>query len=325
MKRLYVIGNGFDIAHNLKTGYWDFRIFLEKNYYDFLNSFEKMYGIETMDPSEYRYSESAQKRWNDNVYDELWSEFENNLGHPDIDEMLEGSKVIVEDLRLDGGNIGIVDTMNQYWKNQYGFIEKLKTYLKEWIETIDTNHIKPIRKSLVKANSDMYLSFNYTDTLERVYRINRVMHIHGGVKKAEYMEPIIGHCNQDEITKCRKCAEKAEEQFEEGETSIQNAVANYLEEVYKDTNYFININIDFFNQLKDIDTVIIIGWSAGKADLPYLKVIKEYIAPNAKWQVYWYDKRSLDAIQSAFRELGIDKYFEVKYYQSDDFWKDTYD
>ncbi|MEZ5451194.1 MAG: AbiH family protein, partial [Thiothrix sp.] len=42
---LYIIGNGFDIAHNLPTKYWDFRNFLDQVYPEFLNQFEEAYDI----------------------------------------------------------------------------------------------------------------------------------------------------------------------------------------------------------------------------------------------------------------------------------------
>ena len=45
MSTLFVIGNGFDRAHGLKTSYWDFRKYLEKYAEYFLVQMEKMYSI----------------------------------------------------------------------------------------------------------------------------------------------------------------------------------------------------------------------------------------------------------------------------------------
>ena len=39
MKILYVIGNGFDIAHGLDTSYWNFREYLDDIYPEFLQEF----------------------------------------------------------------------------------------------------------------------------------------------------------------------------------------------------------------------------------------------------------------------------------------------
>ena len=38
--KLFIIGNGFDIAHNLNTSYGDFRDYLEKENWEFLSSLE---------------------------------------------------------------------------------------------------------------------------------------------------------------------------------------------------------------------------------------------------------------------------------------------
>ena len=61
MKTLYIIGNGFDIAHGIHTPYAAFRDFLEKNYPNFLSDFEFIYDIVPLDSSDWRYTEEAQK------------------------------------------------------------------------------------------------------------------------------------------------------------------------------------------------------------------------------------------------------------------------
>lgn len=49
MKTLYIIGNGFDIAHNLPTSYWHFREYLEDMHQDFLADFEYLYNIDEIE------------------------------------------------------------------------------------------------------------------------------------------------------------------------------------------------------------------------------------------------------------------------------------
>lgn len=43
MSALYVIGNGFDSAHNLKTSYWFFREYLKKYAENFYIRLEENY------------------------------------------------------------------------------------------------------------------------------------------------------------------------------------------------------------------------------------------------------------------------------------------
>ena len=60
-RTLYVFGNGFDIAHGIKTPYSAFREFLEKEHEEFLTTFEAMYSIQPLDDTEPWYTEEAQK------------------------------------------------------------------------------------------------------------------------------------------------------------------------------------------------------------------------------------------------------------------------
>lgn len=49
LQTLYIFGNGFDIAHGIKTLYAAFREFLKENHESFLTTFESMYNIQPLD------------------------------------------------------------------------------------------------------------------------------------------------------------------------------------------------------------------------------------------------------------------------------------
>ena len=74
--KLFIIGNGFDIGHNLPTRYWDFRNYLEIHYPDFLYDFEQHYHIYPSMPEE-RKAEL------------LWNELETNLANIDEDVIID--------------------------------------------------------------------------------------------------------------------------------------------------------------------------------------------------------------------------------------------
>lgn len=67
-KTLYIIGNGFDLFHGVKSLYRDFRIFLDQNNQQVLLSIEKYF----------------QK-------DELWSNFEAALANLDTEKLKDGN------------------------------------------------------------------------------------------------------------------------------------------------------------------------------------------------------------------------------------------
>lgn len=319
MNILYIIGNGFDIAHKVDTRYWNFRTFLEENHWEFLQRFESLYHIQPLDPSEYGYSQEAQERWNNRVNKDLWSEFERFMATPDIQSMLDYSESVVGNLGLESGNYGIRDTMDAHWRQEFGFIRELQQYVKEWIEQIDLSGVTPRKKALIENDSDYFFNFNYTRVLEDVYRAEQVLHIHGSVGSDADYDPIMGHCNSQEIENRRHLSYDADEAFDEGEASIQEAVANYLREIYKDTDHYISLNRYFFARLRNTNHVVIIGWSAGEVDLPYLQVIKNSVQTDARWTVYYYDQAAYNSLSKALTECGIPG-DNIDYDQSDNFW-----
>ena len=68
--KLFIIGNGFDIAHDMPTGFAShFRCFADKREY---NNFWELYQSKE---------------------DDIWSDFENSLAHPDynnLEQIFEG-------------------------------------------------------------------------------------------------------------------------------------------------------------------------------------------------------------------------------------------
>lgn len=112
ISRLYIIGNGFDVAHGLNTSYWKFREFLENEAPYFLNAFEALYNIHPLDDTEPWYTEATQERWNKEVNHDLWSEFERAMGKPNATEMIEQAEAVTEGMP----SVNIRAHMDVYWK-----------------------------------------------------------------------------------------------------------------------------------------------------------------------------------------------------------------
>lgn len=93
----------------------------------------------------------------------------------------------------------------------------------------------------------------------------------------------------------------------------------FLEPINKDTDEIIKNNQSFFAQLSEIDSITIVGWSAGSVDIPYLKKVSESVKSEAIWHVYWHDKKAEDMLKNAFDEVGIA--LEYRDFKSDTkFW-----
>lgn len=150
---LYIIGNGFDLKHNLPTRYSDFAFFCQKNNPELFDKINNLY------PKL--------------IINGLWSDFENALEFPD-NKKLEQRKKNKEEIEKQNGqekdySIGVepVDLTDVY---------------NDWARTLNSIiQLLTIEKRYDLNSEDYFISFNYTDVLEHVYGIDasKVLHIHG--------------------------------------------------------------------------------------------------------------------------------------------------
>ena len=77
------------------------------------------------------------------------------------------------------------------------------------------------------------------------------------------------------IDKNRAKATKYFEDSIEWACSIHNAIANFVESLYKDTDLIISRNEQFFSNLSVVDQIVTLGLSFGDVDVPYLERIRQ--------------------------------------------------
>jgi Bacteriophage abortive infection AbiH len=286
---LFIIGNGFDLAHGLPTRYWDFRMFLKERYCIFLKDFEEKYYLRSGELKEL-----------------LWNDFEFNLANLQEDMLFE-QMYQSTDLGLDSGNVGIEDTLRYYFRDEFKYIEKLTAYLKDWIEEVnqELDGLNKKTSFIQESNQDIFINFNYTTTLENVYDIPRrnVLHIHGVVDSE--VDLVLGHSNSDRITYFFEKYREFQNQFDEQSAPIYNALAEYCSKTYKDVNKYIHqlfsLNFD------SIEKVMIIGHSLSTVDLPYFKEIKESIGEEVEWNIYYYCENDIDILREQIKEIGVNE------------------
>lgn len=282
MGKLYIIGNGFDIAHEIKSSYWNFRRFMETSwvYDDLVYMLEDFY---------------------DDTEVDLWSEFERALGLISGENIYKTTKADVDkDDEIEREFRQHQDLM--HW-NTSSIRENLADAFSKWTAQISLNGVEPIYNL---APNSLFLTFNYTETLEKVYGKpdNDVLHIHGGQKN-----PVFGHGKE----KYDNPWPPEQEAFVITDEAVDYA-KDLFKEFVKPVDDIIRQHEGYFNSLKgNIDEVIIIGHSLGDVDLPYLKKIQDVAAP-AKWTDYFHrEKRyatkqsQADEIHDTLSSLGIAK------------------
>lgn len=102
--------------------------------------------------------------------------------------------------------------------------------------------------------------------------------------------------------------------------SIYNAVANYYERTFKNTNECMAFRGNFFRQLTEVNNVEIIGHSFGEVDMPYFIYLKYCISKNAKWKFYYHSLEDYNAAEEAVKELELD-IGDYEILPSDCFWQ----
>lgn len=272
--KLYIIGNGFDLAHGIPSSYSDFMKFVgkkDRRLDDYLNSYY---------PAE-----------------DLWKNFEYALGNISSNQIVkvEEAEFIPSKEDFDEKNLhAISDTIT--YKTRYINGNLLSVFV-EWLESINTS--SAVRKnSLALSSNDLYFSFNYTDTLEKVYGIpyTQIKHIHGTTDN-----PIYGHTSGQ----CKVYAP------EEDCWSITDEADDMVKELFhktrKPVDEIIKREKAYFQTLASVDEVYVMGHSLNDIDVPYYEEIIRSISSDAKWIVYYHDDKDKEEFRDKLSSLGVAK------------------
>lgn len=283
---LYIIGNGFDLHHNLKTQYSDFKDYLQ-------NANTSL---------EYLLDTSFSK--------DLWSDFENHLSTLDIKEICSDNEDLLPDeySDRDGDKYTFPDKMMLIKKD---LTTGLKNALRDWI--LDLKYPSNVNDLLLDLNKEArFLSFNYSNTLESLYNVKnkQITYVHNKARsekhsfrpdEVDYLKDdsdiIIGHAikyPKVSVPHPNSRGIKTHYAYEEG----IDALKSYFQLSFKNTNQIISDNSDFFNSLSKVDKIIIIGHSLSDIDIPYFKTISEKAINVKKWMITYYDEDNLTNIKN---------------------------
>lgn len=163
---LYILGNGFDVHHGLATRFRDYKDYLEENAGHLARDYERFaYFLEGEDTP-----------------DDRWTSIEETM-RLDYEELLFQC--------MDGLMPNMMDD-NPGWDdpgievdNQTSFIfDFTGEQFARWLTTIDTSAAS---RDVHFSSDPVFITFNYTDTLERVYGFdeNHILHIHGCINKID--------------------------------------------------------------------------------------------------------------------------------------------
>ena len=327
-----IIGNGFDIDHNLPTKYKDFLCFIEevnvvKGMSD--NKIKKIYlddsDLKTYIKQLFLASEKTQVKnevislleanmWIDyflrvkEEFGDNWIDFESEISQV-VQELENVKDYVAGEMKKGTTNINVPDymkrkldkisfdavaiykdgrykTINEYiskWVNDLnGMIRLLEIYLCDYVQNIKIEYYSP---DIFELNPDRIISFNYTDTYEKMYSnkrsVIRYNYIHG---KAS-IEHTVETCNMvlgiDEyLDESRKNKKTEFIQFKK-----------YYQRIHKRTDceyvYWFDKNKSVEKSKKYDNEVYIFGHSLDITDRDILTTI--FSCPNTRVTIFYYD------------------------------------
>lgn len=270
---LYIIGNGFDLHHGLRTSYANFRDdYVKRKCHLLWNDLLNIYG------------DTPQK-------DDLWwKDFENMLGKLDYENLSKSRN---------GEVLGFIKVRNL-------MKGKLPPLFGKWIKEID-NQTDVSKIGLIDELDDdaLFFTFNYTLLLEKAYLVNdaNVWHIHESIKAPDYI--IVGHdANAGQLV-------KYVQEYNKDQQRISPYYADFInQEVLKGAKKVrnrIRLQEDLFYKYCDIKHYFAMGFSFNDIDMPYIEKIWS-VNRNKKdtdWTLYWYSEGEDKCMKNKLTELGV--------------------
>lgn len=278
MKKLYIIGNGFDLHHSIKTSYSHFHLYIKSNYPNLIEFLDNYFDLQV-----------------DSLG--LWNQFEKDLGTFNSSLFWEDHcQIDLQDDDLQYSNFyGLEDELKEVSKD---FLELLRSAFVEWITNTEI-----ISKPKIKLDKTAnFLTFNYTRLLEDYYNISdqQILHLHGHIESDEL---IIGHNIDLEVeTELDKYGDSNRTMLSDSEAISKSIIYNFRKPVEK----LIKAHQEFFNSVESFEIIYVFGHSLNEIDQPYFaEIIKKQKAK--KWKVSYHNETEKESFKIILTKLGLDE------------------
>ena len=292
-KNLYIIGNGFDLHHGVRCDFEDFMKWLKKNDKSLFTDLTQV------------YDDAENNNW--------WRDFENSLAQLNINYYANKKGNLYDPEYIKDGSIEEkTEYASQRVIEEFGKIkDSLRNDFQNWLSMAYENCFK--NKKIQFPNEDsIFLTFNYTKTLEDIYEIDakHIYHIHGVIDDKDSM--VFGHgLGVEELDNMLKSQEpRIDEVWNKNLNRMirlqivtpkhkELAAFSTIESIVslkKDVEKCIEKNKRFFNEILDVERIYVYGFSFSYIDIPYLEKIIRRTKPETHWVISWYsqdDKRRI--------------------------------
>ena len=286
--KLFIIGNGFDIHHGVRSRYTDFADWLAN-----------------VDREVHAAVEKYLPTWVDaeGKVQNAWADLENNLEHFDIDQLLEhGSNFLPSYGADDWSDSGHHDFEYELDRVIRSLSAGLHKNFVHWLGTlsIPTQIASPVRLIDPQAK---FLNFNYTPTIQSLYGAANVLHIHGSLADAS-SHIVLGH-GWTPSAKDR-WEGRIDEDTDTRVAGGYRLIDEYFRETFKPTAEIIQRNQAFFAGLNNLSDVYVFGHGLADVDGPYFAEMLKHLPDDVQWTISYHGgDREREKIEAAAIKIGI--------------------
>lgn len=282
---LYIIGNGFDLWHGIPSGLGDFKEY-----------------VQDTDKDVYREVEAYLPAG------ENWNGLERALADLDADVLIENLGHFMASYGdEDWSDSGHHDFQYEVENVVDRLSKELQAHFADWVRSLPIPSYDTARQRIsILDRQALFLSFNYTSTLNTVYGVDprHVLFIHGcAAQPGEKL--ILGHAWNPSSRRSLN----DRQDIGEIDTRLMEAndiIDDYFSATFKNSAEIIVQNASFFQSPVPVEQVIVLGHSLSDVDAVYFQALlaQSHVA-QARWVIAvrnmeeWPDKQLLLA------ELGV--------------------
>ena len=268
---LYIIGNGFDQHHKVKSSYWDFSLWLKKNNRGLYNTLSDVCRV-----------------------DYLWKDFERALADVNRDYFFSMGEVMLPKGWTEDDTYAELYYAKDYVRGEAENLwNDIVKWFRKWVQTIKWERESDQRMIRIDDYA-RFVTFNYTPFLETHYGIPRenILYIHGKASDLKHA-PIIGHDGRDTFDDWYSQTAKHSKKYYKGIQSylpevdmMTTSVEEYFSLSEKPVQEILEQHKEFISDLYDIKHIYVFGHSLGNVDIPYFKAINA--ANNNPENLHWH-------------------------------------
>lgn len=285
-RKLYIIGNGFDLHHGIPSEFADFKEFVRDHDYDLLKTIES-------------YLLPIREDWKD---------LESALATVEVEGIMNDLEHFMTSYGADDwSDSGHHDFQYEVGRAVERLSIELRHRLRQWVRQlpIPTPETAPVRLRTIDPAA-LFLTFNYTRTVQELYSVpdTHILHVHG---RADLSGDnlILGHAwNRRERLSLNDRAD-----IEKLDTRLIEAhgiLDRYFSDTFKPSARLIHEHRSFFERLANLEEICVLGHSLSSVDRPYFHALLAVAGTtSARWRVACYEESDFQTLPRALENLGI--------------------